>query len=148
MGRRYGSHTYEFKKRYYDIGEISVNKAIILGRLGQDPELKHTSTGIAVANFTVATSESWTDKSGKKQDKTEWHRITAWGKTAELCAKYLSKGRQVLVEGSIETRSWEDKDGQKRYTTEVKARNVQFLGGGEKREERREEVITTDDLPF
>jgi len=108
---------------------MSVNKVIILGRLGQDPELKYTPGGMAVCNFTVATSESWADKAGQKQEKTEWHRIVVWGKLAELCNQYLTKGRQAFIEGSIQTRSWDDKSGQKRYTTEINAKTVQFIGG-------------------
>lgn len=108
---------------------MSVNKVIIVGRLGQEPELKYTPSGSAVCNFSVATSDSWTDKSGQKQERTEWHRIVVWGKLAELCNQYLAKGRQVFVEGSLQTRSWDDQNGQKRYTTEVNAKNIQFLGG-------------------
>lgn len=108
---------------------MSVNKVIILGRLGQDPELKYTPGGMAVCNFTLATSESWADKAGQKQERTEWHRIVVWGKLAELCNQYLSKGRQAFVEGSLQTRSWDDKSGQKRYTTEINAKTVQFIGG-------------------
>ena len=109
---------------------MSVNKVIILGRLGQDPELKYTPSGAAVCNFSLATSESWNDKAtGQKQERTEWHRIVVWGKLAELCNQYLSKGRQAFVEGKIQTRSWEDKDGNKRYTTEIAANTVQFIGG-------------------
>jgi single-strand DNA-binding protein len=108
---------------------MSVNKVIIVGRLGQDPELKYTPSGAAVCNFTVATSESWADKSGQKQERTEWHRIVVWGKIAELCNQYLAKGRQCYLEGSLQTRSWDAKDGSKRYTTEINARTVQFLGG-------------------
>lgn len=108
---------------------MSVNKVIIVGRLGQDPELKYTPSGQAVANFSVATSDSWTDKSGQKQERTEWHRIVVWAKLAELCNQYLAKGRQVFVEGSLQTRSWDDQNGNKRYTTEVVAKNIQFLGG-------------------
>ena len=108
---------------------MSVNKVIILGRLGQDPELKYTPSGAAVTNFSLATTESCTDKSGQKQEKTEWHRIVGWGKLAELCNQYLAKGRQAFVEGSLQTRSWDDKDGKKCYTTEINARNIQFLGG-------------------
>lgn len=107
---------------------MSVNKVIILGRLGQDPELKYTPGGMAVCNFTVATSESWADKAGQKQERTEWHRIVVWGKLGELCNQYLAKGRQAYIEGSLQTRSWDDKNGQKRYTTEVLARTVQFIG--------------------
>ena len=107
---------------------MSVNKVIILGRLGQDPELKYTPGGMAVCNFTLATSESWADKAGQKQERTEWHRIVVWGKLAELCNQYLSKGRQAYVEGSLQTRSWDDKNGQKRYTTEINAKTIQFIG--------------------
>ena len=106
-----------------------VNKAIIVGNLGKDPEVRYTEGGQAVANFTVATSEKWTDKEGKPQEKTEWHRIVAWGKLAEICGKYLAKGRQCYVEGQLQTRKWTDKDGHERYTTEIKARDVTFLGG-------------------
>ncbi len=106
---------------------MSLNKVMILGRLGQDPELKYTPGGAAVCNFSVATSESWTDKSGQKQEKTEWHRIVVWGKLAELCNQYLGKGRQAFIEGKLQTRSWDDKEGQKRYTTEIMANTVQFL---------------------
>jgi single-strand DNA-binding protein len=108
---------------------MSVNKVILLGRLGQDPELKYTPGGAAVCNFSMATTEAWTDKQGQKQEKTEWHRIVVWGKLAELCNQYLGKGRQAFVEGRLQTRSWEDKDGSKRYTTEIMANTVQFIGG-------------------
>lgn len=108
---------------------MSVNKVIILGRLGQDPELKYTPGGMAVCNFTLATSESWADKAGQKQERTEWHRIVVWGKLAELCNQYLTKGRQAYVEGSLQTRAWDDKNGQKRYTTEINAKTIQFIGG-------------------
>lgn len=105
-----------------------VNKVILIGRLGKDPEVRYTSAGGAVGNFTLATSESWTDKTGQKQEKTEWHRIVAWGKLAEICGQYLSKGKQTYVEGKLQTREWVDKEGQKKYTTEVVAMNIQFLG--------------------
>jgi single-strand DNA-binding protein len=108
---------------------MSVNKVIIVGRLGQEPELKYTPSGAAVCNFSVATTEQWADKSGQKQERTEWHRVVVWGKLGELCNQYLAKGRQVFIEGSLQTRSWDAKDGTKRYTTEVNAKNVQFLGG-------------------
>lgn len=108
---------------------MSVNKVILLGRLGQEPELKYTPGGAAVCNFSLATTEAWTDKSGQKQEKTEWHRVVVWGKLAELCNQYLSKGRQAFVEGRLQTRSWDDKDGNKRYTTEIMASTVQFIGG-------------------
>ena len=105
-----------------------VNKAILVGNLGRDPELRHTPNGQAVVNFTLATSENWTDKSGERQERTEWHRIVVWGRTAEMCHQYLSKGRTVYVEGRIQTREWEDKEGNKRYTTEINAQTVQFIG--------------------
>lgn len=106
-----------------------VNKVILIGNLGRDPEIRYTPNGQAVANFTLATSESFTTREGKREDRTEWHRIVVWGKTAENCAQYLSKGRSVYVEGRLQTREWEDKEGQKRRTTEVVAQTVQFLGG-------------------
>ena len=111
---------------------MSVNKVILLGRLGQDPELKYTPSGASVCNFSLATSESWNDKaSGQKQERTEWHRVVVWGKLAELCNQYLAKGRQAFVEGRLQTRSWEDQNGQKRYTTEINATTVQFIGGAQ-----------------
>jgi len=105
-----------------------INKVTIIGNLGRDPEPRHTPQGMAVTTFSIATSESWTDKEGQKQERTEWHRIVTWNKLAELCAKYLAKGRQVYVEGKLQTRNWEDKEGNKRYTTEIVANTVQFLG--------------------
>lgn len=107
-----------------------VNKVILVGNLGADPEMRYTPSGAGVCELRLATNESWTDKSGQKQERTEWHRIVVWGKRAELCAKYLSKGRQAYVEGRLRTRSWDDKDGNKRFTTEIVATDVQFLGGG------------------
>jgi single-strand DNA-binding protein len=104
-----------------------VNKVIIIGNLGKDPEVRHTPQGQAVATFSVATSESWNDKQGQKQERTEWHRIVVWGKLAELCGRYLSKGRKAYIEGRLQTRAWDDKEGQKRYTTEIVANTVQFL---------------------
>ena len=106
-----------------------VNKVILIGRLGADPEVRYTSSGGAVANFNLATNESWTDKSGQKQERTEWHRVVVWNKLGELCGQYLSKGKQAYVEGRLQTREWTDKEGNKRYTTEVIALTVQFLGG-------------------
>lgn len=106
-----------------------VNKAILIGNLGRDPELRYTQNGQAVTSFSLATNENWTDKSGERTERTEWHRIVAWGKTAELCAQYLSKGRTVYIEGRLQTRDWEDKEGVKRQTTEIVANTVQFLGG-------------------
>lgn len=107
----------------------SVNKAIIVGNLGRDAEVRYTPGGTAVANISVATTETWNDKSGQRQEKTEWHRVAIWGKTAEAIGEYLTKGRQVYVEGRIETRQWDDKDGQKRYTTEIRSDRVVLLGG-------------------
>ena len=105
-----------------------VNKAILVGNLGRDPELRTTPNGQSVVNFTLATSETWTDKSGERVERTEWHRIVVWGKQAEMCNQYLSKGRTVYIEGRIQTREWEDKDGNKRYTTEINANTVNFIG--------------------
>src|SRR6478672_3322128 len=110
---------------------MSVNKVILVGRLGQNPEIRYTPSGAAVSNFSVATNESWTDKSGQKQERTEWHKVVVWGKLAELCGQYLAKGRQVYLEGRLQTRQWQDKDGQTKYTTEVQAQTVQFLGAGQ-----------------
>ncbi len=107
----------------------SVNKVILVGNLGRDPELRYTQGGQAVANFTLATNERWRDKDGNNQERTEWHRIVVWGKSAENCAQYLQKGRSAYVEGRLQTREWEDKEGNKRQTTEVVAQVVQFLGG-------------------
>src|SRR5215831_1358939 len=107
-----------------------VNKAILVGNLGSDPEMRYTPSGQGVCEFRVATNESWNDKNGQRQERTEWHRIVVWGKRAEICSKYLSKGRSVYVEGRIQTRTYDDKDGNKRYITEIVAQDVQFLGGG------------------
>jgi len=107
-----------------------VNKAIIVGNLGKDPEVRFTPDGRAVARFSVATTERWTDQQGQRQERTEWHNVVVWGKQAETCGQYLSKGRQVFVEGSIRSRSYDDKTGAKRYITEIIARDVRFLGGG------------------
>src|SRR5687768_14804676 len=106
-----------------------VNKAILIGNLGADPEVRFTPSGQPVANFRIATSESWNDKNGQKQERTEWHRIVVWGKLAELCGEYLKKGRQCYVEGRLQTREWTDKEGKKNYATEVVAQSVTFLGG-------------------
>jgi single-strand DNA-binding protein len=109
-----------------------VNKVILIGNLGRDPEVRYTPGGQAVANFTVATNENWTDKQGQKQERTEWHKIVVWGKLAELCGEYLSKGRQAYIEGRLQTREWTNKEGAKQYTTEVVANQVVFLSGGER----------------
>ncbi len=105
----------------------SVNKVFLIGNLGRDPELRYTQNQTPVCNLSVATNEVWNDKSGERQERTEWHRVVVWGKQGEVASKYLRKGSQVFVEGSLATRSWEDKDGQKRYMTEIRAQNVRFL---------------------
>lgn len=106
-----------------------INKVILVGRLGTEPEVKTVSSGQTVARLSLATSETW-NKDGQKHERTEWHRVVVWGKLGELCGQYLHKGRQVYIEGKLQTRSWEDQNGQKRYTTEIVAANVQFLSGG------------------
>jgi single-strand DNA-binding protein len=136
-----------------------VNKAILVGNLGTDPELRYTPSGKAVANFSLATNEQWTNKDGEKEERTEWHRIVAWGRLGEICGEYLSKGSQVYIEGRIQTRPWEDRDGNKRYTTEIIAQTMQMLGGISRKEgeasspEERHPVeepisIPDDDIPF
>ena len=108
----------------------SVNKAIVLGNLGRDPELRHTGSGKAVATLRIATNEQWNDQSGERQERTEWHSVVVWGRQAETCNQYLKKGRTVYIEGRLQTRKWQDKEGQDRYTTEIVADRVQFIGGG------------------
>ena len=139
-----------------------INKVILIGRLGSDPEVRYTPSGVAVANFSIATSEEWKDKdSGEKKERTEWHRIVAWRRLGEICGEYLSKGQQVYVEGRIQTNTWEDKEGNKRYTTEIIANTVQFLGKRESSESARPRSTTPadyqgvpaqgpadDDIPF
>lgn len=105
----------------------SINKAIIIGNLGADPEVRYTQSNTAVANLSVATSERYKDRSGEWKETTEWHRVVAWDRLAEIAQEYLSKGSKIYVEGSIQTRSWEDKEGQKRYTTEIRARMIRML---------------------
>ena len=136
----------------------SVNKVILIGNLGADPELRYTSGGTPVATFNIATSEQWTSKSGEKGERTEWHKIVAWGRLGEICGEYLHKGKQVYIEGRLQTRAWEDREGNKRYTTEIIALTMQMLGpsGREGRVESREEAfpveepisIPDDDIPF
>jgi single-strand DNA-binding protein len=107
-----------------------VNKVILVGNLGQDPEVRYTANGAAVANITVATSEQWTDKqSGQKQEKTEWHRVVLFGRLGEIAGEYLRKGSQIYLEGKLQTRKWQDQSGQDRYTTEIVANEMQMLGG-------------------
>ena len=136
----------------------SLNKVILVGNLGRDAELRYTASGTAVSTLNLATTETWKDKEGTKQEKTEWHRIIVWGKTAESLATYLVKGKQILIEGKLQTRQWEDKEGNKRYTTEIKSDRITLLGGGGQRDDadqRRgsddhESGIqpTEDDIPF
>jgi single-strand DNA-binding protein len=109
----------------------SINKVILVGRLGRDPEMKYTSGGTPFCRFSIATDDNWTDKgSGEKQERTEWHSIVVWDRLAEICNQYLTKGRLVYIEGSLQTREWDDKEGVKRKTTEVRARDMVMLGGG------------------
>ena len=108
----------------------SVNKVILVGNLGRDAELRYTPGGAAVATINMATTEVWNDKSGQRQEKTEWHRVVLWGKSAESLAEYLTKGKQIYVEGRLQTRQWDDKDGNKRYTTEIRGDRIVLLGGG------------------
>jgi single-strand DNA-binding protein len=134
-----------------------INKAILIGNLGADPEVRYTQTGTAVANFNVATTESWV-KEGVKEEKTEWHRVVAFGRLGEICGEYLSKGSKVYVEGRIQTRQWDDRDGNKRYTTEIVAREMKMLSpknagdnassGGYSDEPPMPEPMMGDDVPF
>jgi len=107
---------------------MAVNKAILVGNLGKDPELRYTASGTAVATFSLATTEKFKNKGGEQQEKTEWHNIVAWGNLGEICGKYLAKGRQVYIEGRIQSRSYDDRDGNKRYITEIVASEMQMLG--------------------
>ena len=135
-----------------------VNKVMLIGHLGANPEVKYLSNGTTVANFRMATTENWVNKSGEKTSNTEWHRIVAFGRLAEICGEYLNKGKQVYIEGKIRTRSWEDKDGNKRWTTEIVANQMQMLGPvgagsppvGEKEgaSESEPPPIADDDVPF
>lgn len=124
----------------------SVNKAILVGNLGADAELRYTSGGAPVANFRIATSENWTDKqSGERRERTEWHRICLWGPSAEKLQEYLVKGKQVFVEGRLQTRQWEDRDGNKRYTTEIRADRITLLGRRGDDDGQAERGPATDD---
>jgi single-strand DNA-binding protein len=146
----------------------SVNKVILIGRLGRDPELKYTASGTPFCRFSIATDDVWNDKaSGERQERTEWHSIVAWDRLAEICNQYLVKGKQVYIEGSLQTREWDDQEGNKRKTTEIRARDVVLLGsagdgagGGMRRAATAEAApapatvgtggggITDDDIPF
>jgi single-strand DNA-binding protein len=108
----------------------SVNKVILVGNLGRDAELRYTPGGAAVATLNMATTEVWNDKQGQRQEKTEWHRVVLWGKSAESLTEYLTKGKQIYVEGRLQTRQWDNKDGNKRYTTEIRGDRIVLLGGG------------------
>ena len=131
-----------------------INKAILVGNLGQDPDLNFTQAGKGVCNFTLATNETWKDKEGQKQERVEWHRVVVWGAQGKACGEHLTKGSQVYVEGRLQTRDWEDKDGNKRYTTEIVAAKVNFLGtkasggggGGQRRDDPPPQDY--DDVPF
>ena len=134
-----------------------INKAILIGRLGKDPEARYTPDGTMVTNFNLATDEQWKDKNGEKVQKTEWHRIVTFGKLAEICGNYLAKGKLVFIEGRIQTRSWEDKDGVKRFTTEIVASDMKMLDskGQAKTEGSSPEAVSTssgggpeEDVPF
>jgi len=124
-----------------------LNKAILIGNLGKDPELRYTPSGVAMATFSIATSETWTGKDGEKETRTEWHRIVAFRKLAEICGEYLSKGKQVYIEGRIQTREWEDKDGNKRYTTEILANQMLMLGGRDAGDSGRSEAPPAPEFP-
>jgi single-strand DNA-binding protein len=111
------------------MAQRSLNKALLLGNVGKDPEVRYTGAGRAVATFSLATSQRWKDQEGNDQEKTEWHRIVAWGRLGEICGEFLSKGKQVYVEGRIQSREWEDQDGKKRVTVEIVANDIILLGG-------------------
>jgi single-strand DNA-binding protein len=122
-----------------------LNKVMIIGRLGRDPEQRYMPNGKAVANFSVATSETW-KKDGEKQERTEWHNVVAFDKLAEIITQYLVKGSQVFIEGKLQTRKWQDKDGKDRYTTEIVANSMQMLGG-RSQQERREDSPSSNSAP-
>ena len=121
----------------------SLNKAILIGRLGKDPETKFTQGGVAISKFSIATDEEWKDRNGEKQKKTEWHNVVAWRRLAEICNQFLVKGKQVYVEGRIETKKWEDKEGNERRTTQIAADKMIMLSGEGKKEEKK--VVEDDD---
>ena len=126
---------------------FGVNKVILIGNLGADPEVRSTASQQSVTQFNLATSESWVNRKGERQEKTEWHRVVVWGKLAETCAKYLTKGRQVFVDGRLQTRSWETEQGQKRFTTEIVANQVLFLGRSVQGVDK-EDIATADTSSF
>jgi single-strand DNA-binding protein len=140
-----------------EVNMRGVNKVILIGNLGRDPELRYLPSGESVVKFTLATGSRWKDKSGQPQERTDWHNIVAFGRQAEVCNQYLKKGSQVYVEGRIQNRSWEDKDGNKKYITEIIARSINLLGrkepGAEVPEETAEPLVEEsktedEDLPF
>ncbi len=132
----------------------SLNKVILIGRLGADPEVRYTPSGIPVATLRIATSEVWLNENGEREEKTEWHRVVVWRRLAEICGEYLSKGRQVYIEGKLRTRSWEDRDGNKRWTTEIVASTMKMLGSPPDKRQFEEPSIeeeseaSYDDFPF
>lgn len=144
----------------------SLNQVCLIGYVGRDAELRYTPGGAAVASVSLATTETWNDKSGQRQERTEWHRIVLWGKTAEALSEYLTKGKQVYIGGRIQTRQWDDKDGNKRYSTEIRADKIVLLGSGSRGGSRDAHVrdedvghgepvaaggsapLTDDDIPF
>lgn len=135
---------------------MGVNRVTLVGRLGADPEVKRMPNGNAVTSFSLATTETWKGKDGEKRERVEWHRIVVWGKLAEICGEHLNKGRLVYIEGKLQTRDWEDKNGNKRKTTEIIAETIQFLGGGKRESTPEPEPVSPaafvakefDDIPF
>jgi single-strand DNA-binding protein len=137
-----------------------VNKAILIGRLGADPVKRYTSSGSPVVSFRIATSENWTNREGEREERTEWHQIVAWGKLADICDQYLNKGKMVYIEGRIQTREWEDRDGNRRWTTEIIANQMQMLSSRSEDSQRTESLSdipppppeptteSDDDIPF
>jgi len=127
---------------------MSVNKVILVGNLGKDPETRFTASGTRVTTFSLATSERYKDRDGQKQESTQWHQIVTWRQLAEICGEYLTKGKQVYIEGKIQTRSYEDRDGNKKYITEIVANEMRMLGGGEQRQERQPEQGQQDGTTY
>lgn len=126
----------------------NLNKVILIGNLGGDPEVRTVGNGNKVTSFTLATNEYWTDKQGQRQQRTEWHKIVAWGKVGEDCAKYLSKGSQCLVEGKLKYRTWTDKQGNEKLSTDIEISRLVVLGDTRKKEEPKSNPVEDDDLPF
>ena len=124
---------------------MSINKVILIGNLGGDPEVRYAGSGVAVCNFTMATTRTYKDKQGERKDETEWHRVVAFGRTAEVCGEYLKKGRQVYIEGRLQTRKWQDQGGNDRYTTEIIAREMKMLSP---RGQGEPPPSSGDDVPF